>query len=393
MMLQVTLENPNQPIVALSDVNGVSNYGGLFYANTDAKVSQIAPFINDRWKINDKLHLDLGARFESITHNGSKDRYNKNPQNGGVDNDNNTTYDNGVLIPTGEKDRFNYTYNYLSYSAGLNYKLSNDVALFSRFSKGNKAPELNYYFNNFSNVPINKKGEVQKITQFEAGVKLDSKNVSFTGTLFWSTLKDIGTTNFEFDDNTNEIFYTPIQFNASRTIGFEWESIFTPIDFLSFQFNGVIQDPKATKWREYDAGGTVDPSDDTIHDFSGNTLAFNPKLMFNLGAVYQKKKLSSFFKWQFMGTREGNVSNGFQLSSYSVFNAGIGYKIDKNWSLDLLINNVFNSAGLANFFGANNFGASASGSTPEFVQANPDASFVVVPILPRSSILKISYLF
>lgn len=392
-MLQVTLENPNEPVLNLSDAQGISNYGGLFFTNSRAKVYQLATFVNDRWKLSDNLILDLGIRSESIKHKGSNDRYAPFTQEGGLDQDETTAYDNNILSPTGKKDEFKYTYNYLSYSAGLNYKINNDMALFSRFSNGNKAPELNYYFNNFSNVPINKKGEVQEITQVEAGIKLAAKNLSFTGTAFWSDLKNIGTTNFEYDEDAGKIFYTPILFNASRTIGFEWESVFTPIDFLSFQFNGVIQDPKATKWRVYDAGGTVDPSDDTIHDFSGNTLAFNPKIMFNLGAVYQKNKLSSFFKWQFMGKRQGNVSNGFQLPSYSVFNAGLGYKIDKNWSLDLIINNVFNSAGLANFFGENSFGASASGSTPEFIQANPDASFVVVPILPRSSLLKINYIF
>jgi outer membrane receptor protein involved in Fe transport len=392
-MLHVTLENPNEPVIQLTDKQGLSNHGGLFFTNNMAKVSQIAAFVNDRWKLSDNIILDLGLRSESIKHKGSNDFFAPFIQQGGLDQDETTAYDNNILEPTGTMDAFNYTYNYVSYSAGLNYILSNDISLFSRFSRGNKAPELNYYFNNFSNVPINKKGEVQKITQIEAGIKLNSKNLSFTGTAFWSKLKDIGTTNFEFDEDEGTIFYTPILFNTSRTIGFEWESVFTPIPFLSFEFNGVIQDPKAIEWFVYDAGGTVDPSDDTILDFSGNTLAFNPKLMFNLGTVYQKNKLSSFFKWQFMGKRQGNVSNGFELPSYSVFNAGLGYKIDKNWSIDLLINNVFNSAGLANFFGENSFGASASGSTPDFVQANPDASFVVVPILPRSALLKVSYVF
>ncbi|TNJ43684.1 TonB-dependent receptor [Tamlana fucoidanivorans] len=392
-MLRVTLENPSQPIIELSDANGVSNYGGLFYANTNANISQIAPFINDRFKINNKIYLDLGLRFEHIKHTGSKDRYAPNTLNGGVDGNPNTAYDNGILVPTGEKDFFNYLYNYVSYSAGINYSLTENTSVFGRFSSGNKAPELNYYFNNFSNVPINKKGEIQNIIQTEIGLKHATKNFSASGTLFWSTLKNIGVTNFEFDDSTNEVFYTPILFNTSRTIGLEWESSYKPFSFLRVLFHGVIQDPKATKWHEYDANGTVDPDDDIIYDYSGNTLAFNPKIMFHLGAEYDENKTSAFFKWQFMGQREGNVSNGFQLPSYSVFNTGLGYKITKSWSAQVIINNLFNSAGLANFFGANSFGASGSGATPEFVQANPDASFVVVPILPRSSMLKLNYTF
>ena len=390
-MLQVTLENPGDPVISLSDSKGLSNYGGLFFVNAKAEVTQIATFINDRWKISDKIHLDLGLRYESIKHKGSKDRFAPFTQDGGLDGDNNTAYDNGILAPTGEKDNFNYNYNYLSFSGGINYKINDEAALFARFSEGNKAPELNYYFNNFSNVPINKKGEVQKITQVEIGLKSNLSNFSYTSTIFWSQLKNIGIANFEFDSNDNTIFYTPIQFNTSRTIGLEWESVYSPIQNFTFRFNGIIQNPKATDWKVYDAGGTVDTSDDTIIDFSGNVLPFNPKLMFNLSTEYQKDKISTFIKWQFMGKRDGNVANGFKLPAYSTFSLGIGYEISERLSVNLLVNNLFNSEGLANFFGDNSFGANANGATPEFIQANPDASFVVVPILPRSSLLSLRF--
>ncbi|MCL6296426.1 TonB-dependent receptor [Jejuia spongiicola] len=392
-MLHVTLENPGAPVIELSDSNGISNYGGLFFVNSRAKVTQASTFINDRWKVSDDVHIDLGIRYETIKHKGSKDRFAPFTQGGGLDGNNNTAYDNGILSPTGEKDNFNYNYNYLSFSGGVNYKFDDDGALFARFSQGNKAPELNYYFNNFSNVPINKKGEVQKINQAEIGIKYNLKNFSFTSTMFWSQLKDIGIANFEFDSSDNSIFYTPIQFNTSRTIGLEWESIYSPIQNFIFRFNGIIQDPKATKWKVYDAAGSVDTSDDSILDYSGNVLPFNPKLMFNLSNEYEKDKVSAFIKWQFMGKRDGNVSNGFKLPAYSIFNAGAGYQISKHLSADILVTNLFNSEGLANFFGANSFGANANGATPDFIAANPDASFVVFPVLRRRALLKLNYSF
>ncbi len=392
-LLQVTLENPGAPVVELSDSNGISNYGGLFFVNSEAKVSQLAIFVNDRWKVSDNVHLDLGLRYETIKHKGSKDRFAPFTQNGGLDGNDNTAYDNGILAPTGEKDNFNYNYNYLSFSGGINYKVDNNRALFARFSQGNKAPELNYYFNNFSNVPINQKGAIQKINQAEIGIKHNLKNFSFTSTVFWSQLKDIGIANFEFDSSDNSIFYTPIQFNTSRTIGLEWESVYSPVQNLTFRFNGIIQNPKATKWKVYDAAGSVDTSDDSITDYSGKILPFNPKLMFNLSNAYQKDKISAYIKWQFMGKRYGNVSNGFKLPAYSIFNLGAGYQITKQLSADLLITNLFNSEGLANFFGANSFGANANGATPDFIAANPDASFVVFPVLRRRALLKLNYSF
>ncbi len=392
-MLQVTLENPSEPVVALSDENGLSNYGGLFFVNARAKISQLSAFINDRWKVSEKLHLDMGARVETIRHDGSKDRFAPFEQNGGLDGNANTAYDGGILATTGEQDLFDYNYNYLSYSIGINYKIQDETAIFTRFSKGNKAPELNYYFNNFSNIPINQKGEVQKINQAEIGIKASLKNFSFTSTIFWSQLKNIGISNFEFDSDDGSIFYTPIQSNTSETIGLEWESMYAPITNFTFYFNGTIQNPKATKWTIYDAVGTVDSSDDTIQDFSGNQLSFNPRLMFNLSGEYRKNKISTYLKWQFMGKREGNIANAFQLPAYSIFNLGIGYDINKHWSVNLLTTNLFNSEGLANFFGPNSFGANANNATAEFIEANPDESFVVVPVLPRGSILKLNYIF
>ncbi|MBT8302565.1 MAG: TonB-dependent receptor [Maribacter sp.] len=71
-MLVVTLENPGQPAIALSDPNGLSNYGGLFFDNSRADVSQMALFANDRWALADQLYFDLGLRYEYITHKGSR---------------------------------------------------------------------------------------------------------------------------------------------------------------------------------------------------------------------------------------------------------------------------------------------------------------------------------
>jgi iron complex outermembrane recepter protein len=392
-MLRVTLENPGNPVVQLSDSNGLSNYGGLFYVNANAKISQLAGFVNDLWKLSDKVNLDLGLRLETIKHTGTKDRFAPFSQPGGFDGDDSTDYDNGILASTGDQDTFNYNYNYLSFSAGINYKISEDAALFGRISKGNKAPELNYYFNNFSNVPINGKGEVQKINQIELGLKSNLKDFSFTTTLFWSQLKNIGISNFEFDSDSGTVFYTPIQFNTSETIGLEWESVFSPIQNLRFLFNGTLQNAKAKDWTIYNAAGSVDTSDDSIQDYSGNALPFNPTLMFNLGTEYELNKLLFFIKWQYMGEREGNVANAFQLPAYSLFDLGIGYNISENLSANILVTNLLNSEGLANFFGDNSFGANANSATQDYIQANPDASFVVVPVLPRGTILKLSYSF
>ena len=390
-MMQVTLENPGFPTIALSDENGVSNYGGLFFINARAKVRQFSLFANDRWTINPKVQFDLGFRFESISHDGSNDRFAPASLDGGFDGNNDTAYDNGILAPTGERDAFDYNYSYLSYSTGINYSASESLSVFARYSRGNKAPELDYYFNNFSNVPINQKGEVQKIIQAELGVKLSTKEFSFTGTTFWSRLKNIGVSNFEFDNSDNTVFYTPVQFNTSTTFGFEWESAYSPVKNITLTFDGSVMDSKATKWTIYNAQGTVDTDDDTITDYSDNNLPFSPNLMFNIGGEYQSRKFGAYLRCFWMGEREGNVANAFQLPSYAIFNGGISFDFSNRISAQLLVTNIFNSEGLVNFFGGNSFGANANGVTADFINNNPNASFVVVPTLPRGTLLKLNY--
>ena len=392
-MLSVYIENPGQPTVALSDSNGLSNYGGLFFVDAQARVNQYGIYVNDKWEVSDILYFDLGFRYDTIAHEGNKKRYAPNTQSGGLDGDLTTDYDNGILIPTGEVDVFDFNYSYFSYSLGVNQKINSKTAMFARFSAGNKAPELNYYFNNFANVPIAQPGEIQKIQQAELGIKVNANTLSATGTLFWSQLDNIGIANFEFDDSTNTVFYTPIPMNTSSTFGLEWETVYAAINNFSIKFNGILQNPIAKKWQEYDASGTIDTADDVTVDYSGNQLAFNPKFMSNLSLVYEKDNFNMYYTWHHMGKRFGNVANAFELDAYTIFNVGGGCKITKNITASFEVSNLFNSAGLANFFGDNSFGASANGVTKEFVANNPNNSFVVVPILPRSSIIRLNYSF
>lgn len=385
-MLTVTIENPGEDVLYLSDKNGIGNYGGLFFENAEAQVSQIGTFINDRWKITNKTYLDLGLRYENISHKGSRDSSSPTSLPGGIDGDPNTIYDNGVLTP-GERNTFNYDYNYLSYSFGINHKLSEKAAIFSRYSHGNKAPELDYYFNTLSTIA----GEVQEINQLELGVKYDLTNFSFTTTAFLSDLNNIGVTDFSLDYDSGSIVYTPIQYNSSRTIGLEWETIYSPIPSLTFGFNGVLQNPKAKDWTVYKSGEYGAP--DSISDFSGNTLAYNPKLLFNLSAGYVKSKFSSFIKYNYMGEREGNIANAFQLPSYGVFDLGLGYQITKQLSANLTITNVFDSEGLANFYGPSTFGGNANQADQQYISDNPNQSFVVIPILGRRTLVRLNYTF
>lgn len=390
--LYVTLENEGSPVVELSDRAGVSNYGGLLYNRGDAKITQFALFLNDNIQIEDKLNIDAGLRYETIKHKGEKDRGVPTFTPGGIDGDETTAYNNSVLL-AGQQDGFDFKYDYVSWSLGLNYLLTEDMALFGRISNGHKAPEMNYYFNNFGGVPIDQAGTVQDIFQGELGLKIISPTFSLFTTAFYSQLDDIPFSEFVLNQETGGIFFTPILFNKTTTIGLEVEGNVSLSNNFDINVKATLQNAEATRFEVYNANGTIDQADDVTIDYSGNNVPHNPNAMLEISPIYKTGKIDIFATWRYMGEREGNVANAFQLPAFSTINAGVGYQLNKQINISLIANNLFNSTGLMNFFGPNEFGSNSNAATEEFINQNPNASFVVFPISPRSIFLKVGYDF
>ncbi len=391
--LTVTLENPDMPIVQLSDPTGISNYGGLLYNRANASIAQLGLSINDRFYADEKMIIDLGLRYDLIRHKGEKDRASPTFALGGLDGNELTAYDNSVLLADAVKDPFNFTYHSFSWSLGINHQLSEDMALFGRMSHGHKAPEMNYYFNNFDGIPIDRKGAVQDIWQYEFGFKFLAPKFSLFSTAFWSQLGKVPFSEFVLDQASGNIFFTPTQFNEAKTYGLEVESDWALLKNFHINFTATLQKGKAISFTFYNANETIESNDDFTLDYSGKALPHNPNIMLEISPIYTNKNLEAFVAWRYMGEREGNYANAFQLPAFSTVHAGVNYQINRSINISLIGNNLLNSAGLMNFFGPNEFGSNANAATPAYIAQNPNASFVVFPISPRSIYLKVGYDF
>ena len=392
-MLSVSLENPGTPTILLSDNLGLSNYGGLFYENGRADIRHLAPYFSYSLNPFSDWRLELGLRYEFIKHSGSKDRFGPISRAGGLDGDTLTGYDNGQLASTGAVDPFEYSYSPLSYSIGINYLVSEKASAFFRFGKGNKVPEISYYLNNFSNVPVGSKGPVQQSDQLEAGIKWRSDRLHVFATAFYSQLSNIAFSEFVFDQNTGSVFFTPPQINKTRTAGVELEAVFTLLPSLSLQVTSTIQNAESTVFTVYDAQGTTDPEDDMILDYSGNTLPHNPSFTLEIQPKYLGNRFSLYGWWRYLGAREGNLENAFQLPGFSTIDLGGSYQITEQLTAGVHFRNALNSTGLMNFFGPNSFGSNANQASGTYIAANPEASFVVFPVLPRSGYLTLGFSF
>jgi len=392
-LLSVSLTDFEGNMSQLSDASGMSNYGGLFFEQGALESSQVALYFNDTYQINSSFLMDFGIRYESILHQGDLAIPENFEGEGGLDGNPETQYDNGFMQASDNVQSIDFAYNHLSFSGGFNYKITPSQDLYGRFSRTNKAPELNYYIQNFSGFPLENKGETQVITQAEFGIKQSSTKMDFAVTGFWSQLDNIALSGFVFDQQTSQIFYTPIQFNKSSTYGLEFNWFLKANELFSLQGSHTFQASKANEYTIYDASGTADPSDDSTIDFSGNELPHTPKVMSYLSFQAKKNKWSGNLGLRMMGKRFGNSENSFTLPSFTTFSGKITYKVSPKTDIQLQAKNIFNSGGLMNFFGPNDFGGSANDATKEFINQNPDASFVVFPIMPRAVYLSFNVRF
>lgn len=364
----------------LSDANGLSNLGGLFYEGADISSGQWHVYADADLNMTSSLDVNVGLRYERISHSGTRDR--------------SAPAENiGTLVKSGE-DVIDATYNYLNYSIAADYQLSPSASSFIRYTLGHKAPELNYYINNFTNQDIpSEDPPAQTIRQLEIGAKLKTRNISLTATLFNSQLGDVAFSNFVFDQMESRIFYTPTQFNSSNTTGLELEWAAAVTDHIALDATATLQNPKLSTFTLYDANETIETDDDRTIDFSDNRIPHNPSFMGSMGITYDRSAWFGGARYNYMGKRFGNIANAFELPAYGTIDLDLGYALSNSWSLGLRVRNLFNSAGLINFFGPNQFGSNSDAASPEFISANPDASFVVFPISPRAVYLSVDYRF
>jgi len=73
-LLSVQITGPDGSSRSLSDANGLSNPGGLFYEAADIDASQVGLFGDADIKLFDDLSFNVGLRYERIGHNGTRDR-------------------------------------------------------------------------------------------------------------------------------------------------------------------------------------------------------------------------------------------------------------------------------------------------------------------------------
>jgi iron complex outermembrane receptor protein len=400
-LVNMTITNSAGQVYQATNPNGITFEGGGGFAENKADQNQLAIYFGHNWQISQDLNLDYGVRFESVHVKGFAapgviNPKSSDPAYGGTDGNPLTLYDNAGGT-TGTHYGFDKTVKTLSYSAGLNYKLSDRFSLYGRYSQGNKAPDLSIYF--AANTPFASStlaAEAQKVTQAEAGIKLNNRNFTLFVTPFYSVLSHVPTIQtFTQADNITQ-YNPPTLYEKIRTYGVELES---KVDFTqSFSVKAIatLQNSKALDYKVWIANASG-PADDAIMDYSGKKTDNSANVILSVTPSYNTGKFFSFITWQYLGAREANVANAFELPAFSQFNLGTGYDFTKKLQVSFNINNVLNKYGVMSWSRPGTFlqALDRQGYTKAMYEADSKANktYSTIAIPARAYYLTLTYKF
>lgn len=384
----------------VSDPNGFVDVGRGGITTSNATKQQLALFFGHNWDLTPKLNLDYGLRYEHSNFNGANvpvtrdPRQDTDPNWGGRDGNPLTLYDNGGGI-VGAPLAFNRTISTLSFSAGLNYRIQDDMAVYVRYSNGNKSPEVGQFFSATSQSLINSLNtDAQKIEQLEAALKLKRSRFSLNVTPFYSALSNVPNLQFGFTDATGNTYNPPTQYGSYRTYGLELEGNYAVTSKFSVRAQATLQNSKVTNYKTWISGGNG-PSSDVLQDFSGNETDNNAQLMFGITPSYTAGKFNALLNYTYLGSRQANIPNAFKLPAFGQADLSLGYGVTPKLYLQGNINNLLNTYGVLGWSGPGGFPAALNrqGFTKDFVAANPNAVFATQGSMPRTYFLTVSYRF
>ena len=298
---------------------GVPAWGNCCQRNYDTDYETTAPYANVVVEVSDALNLDVSVRMD------------KGHVTGHFAGPVQTTYDvnnDGTISPNEQSvsaiDNANttpvdYNYDYLSYSAGANYKLNDDMAVFGRYSRGGAAKADRLLFAGLPYTGGTTLNAKDMIDQAEFGYKHSLSRGGLFVTGFYAKTTEEG----GFEATTQKVIE-----NDYKAMGIELEGAF---DFGDFDVRG---------------GMTYTKAEITSGDNSGNTPRRQPVVMFNLIPTYSMGGHSAGLSLIGQTKAYAQDSNELVMPAYLIVNAFINVNITEGLVASLNGNNLSNALGI-----------------------------------------------
>jgi len=300
--------------------HGVPAWGNCCTRGYDMTYTIDAPYANMGVDVTDKLNVDASVRYDM----GDAFGYYLGNEQAQVD-----VNKDGKISPVEQSvtvlDNSNphpvsYSYHYVSYSVGANYKFDAHKAVFARYSKGGRANADRLLYTPF----ITAAGKTVKglsndgIKQAELGFKYNSPVAGIFLTGFYNHVDEQNT---EFNKIIN---------NKYKSYGAELETVIRTGN-LNINSGGTFTKAEITK--------------SLTADNVGNTPRRVPTLMYNISPSYTIGK--GALGMSLVGTTKvySQDDNSVVLPGFAYVNAFANYAITKGLSLRVNVNNLTNTLG------------------------------------------------
>jgi outer membrane receptor protein involved in Fe transport len=349
--------------------NGFRNFLST-YANGSGQTSIVSGTLGAEIQLTNQLRADIGGRVEYDNYVQSSER----TSTFDLDNNPATTYDNEVF-GNGSFRQFSRDITDWAASVGLNFRMSDNVALYASGSRGYKMPALDDFLNASAQEQVDL-FDAREVQSVEGGVKTQVGRAAITVNGFYTNLKNVVGQGLEV---VNGVTTWVIRNQPeNRSYGAEIEAFVSPVEGLQLQGNVTLL--------KAELGGGVD----SLAQFTGRRLAVVPTNLGNVAALYSPAAARGLqFKadWHWVGSRfsEDPLTrpevNPAILPFYNYFNFGVGFDIPQagaRLNFDLL--NAFQDKGLEE-------------GNPRLASAGGTPIFLARPILPRRFQASISYDF
>lgn len=226
-----------------------------------------------------------------------------------------------------------YSYHYVSYSVGVNFRISQSFAAFARYSKGARALADAIYFtpiiNSVTGKPARRQDVYDPVRQAEAGVKYrtDALTLNLTG-----FVANTAEQNFQVNADANGVL-TLVPFSRTyRAYGAEFEG--------SYQ-RGPFSLTAAATYTHAEI-----KSDSTNAALAGNTPRHQPKLIVQAMPVVDLGAVSFGSSLVYTGSSYAQDVNKLKMPAYSTVNAFIEYRPIDRITVSITGSNLFNALGL-----------------------------------------------
>ncbi len=378
----------------LTNPNGTAYLGASGFYNNNARSNQMAFFLGHTWEIVHNLNLDWGLRYENFAVNSSFTTPKRLPLGSptGADGNSATLYDN-LLWTNNPEQNFKKDLQSLSYSFGMNYQVNENFAFYGRYAQGHKSPDLNFFMNiGNQQLTSNISVEAQNTQMAEWGFKLEQDQYSLNVTQFYTLLSHVP--NFQVFQNLDLSYYTPAPlFHKFQSLGLELEGKILLNAHFSIRAVATFQDSEVLAFSAYQAKANG-PLDDENVTYNGNKND-NVGTIVMITPMYQSKKFHAAFYYQFMGRRWANLGNAFQLPAFSSIDLNLGYNCSTKLQLSASVNNLLNTYGIMSWAAPGPLPTplNTQGFTKEMLEADPNAVYSSMSILPRAFFLTATYKF